>query len=86
MIPSARSDPPAIASAIQAWSESSSDGLRMKPTTTRTGSATNPLSRSMATEANDTGAEPVDLAPRLTRRTSPPIVEGSRFPTNWPAK
>ena len=52
----------------------------------RSGSATKPLSRSMTTDAKATSPAPVDLAARLTRSTSPPIVDGSTLPTNWPAR
>ena len=78
--------PNAIASAIHAWLLSSSDGRSRKPRNTSRGSAMNPESRSKTTEANETLPEPVVVAPRLTRTTSPPIVEGSTFPTNCPAK
>jgi hypothetical protein len=27
-----------------------------------------------------------DVVSRLTRRTSPPMVDGRKFPTNWPAR
>ena len=54
---------------------------------TRSGSATKPVSRSSTTEPNamlrraDRGR-----GARLTRSTSPPIVDGSTLPTNWPGE
>ena len=50
------------------------------------GSATNPVRRSRTTEAKAVLLDPVDFAPRETRRTSPPMVEGNTLPTNWPAR
>ena len=53
----------------------------------RTGRTIQPVSRSITTEAKTevpgTGDEELS---RLTRSTSPPIVEGRKFPTNWPAR
>ena len=56
------------------------------PTTARIGSTTNPVSRSSTTAAHASVVFPVSADDRLTRRTSPPIVDGRRFPTNWPAR
>ena len=77
---------PATRSATHAVLDSSSDGSTTKPNRQRSGSATKPLSRSSATEANAVSLDPMFLADRLMRRTSPPIVDGSTLPTNWPAK
>ena len=52
----------------------------------RSGSTTKPLSRSMTTDAKAMSPVPVDFAARLTRSTSPPMVDGSTLPTNWPAR
>ena len=76
----------AITSATHEWSASSSDGPSAKPKTTSSGE------RDEAGEAFD--ARPTrtrsrsnrsSLRARLTRTTSPPIVDGSTLPTNWPA-
>ena len=40
----------------------------------------------MTTDANAMSLVPVVFAARLTRRTSPPMVDGSTLPTNWPAR
>ena len=72
--------------AIHAWSTSSSDGSIAKPSSVRSGSATKPVSRSMTTDANAMSPVPVVFEARLMRRTSPPIVDGSTLPTNWPAR
>ena len=45
-----------------------------------------PLSRSRTTEPNAIVVEPTFFAQRATRTTSPPMVDGSTLPTNWPAK
>jgi Tfp pilus assembly protein PilV len=76
----------AIPRAIQELSSSRSDGSRRKPTIVSSGSATKPLRRSMTTDAKATSPVPVDFVARLTRRTSPPMVDGSTLPTNWPAR
>ena len=55
-----------------------------KPVNTRRGSATNPVSRSSTTEANDTLDEPTVFEARAMRTTSPPMVEGSTLPTRRP--
>ncbi len=53
----------------------------------RTGRTIQPVSRSITTEANTEVPGTVDeLVSRLTRSTSPPMVEGRKFPTNWPAR
>ena len=44
-----------------------------------------PVSRSIATDANAVSVESIAAPTRLTRTTSPPIVEGSTLPTNCPA-
>ena len=77
---------PAMRSAIHALSSPTSEGSRAKPISERSGSATKPLSRSMTTDANAMSLAPVVFAARLTRSTSPPIVDGSTLPTNCPAR
>src|SRR5438876_358359 len=57
------------------------DGRVAKPVNTRRGNATNPVSRSSTTEANDTLDEPTLFEARAMRTTSPPMVEGSTLPT-----
>ena len=54
---------------------------------TSSGSATKPVSRS-STTARERDRRCCRCRPseRLTRSTSPPIVDGSTFPTNWPAR
>ncbi len=72
--------------ATQAVLDSRRDGSTRNPKKQMTGSARNPLNRSRATAAKAVSLEPMCFAERLIRSTSPPIVEGSTFPTNWPAK
>jgi hypothetical protein len=57
-------------------------GFTTNATSEMTGSTSQPVSRSRTTDANVPGASPVSRARRETRRTSPPIVLGSTFPTN----
>jgi hypothetical protein len=64
-----------------------SDGLSRSPARVRSGSTIQPVSRSITTEAKtEVHGTVEELVRRLTRRTSPPIVEGRKFPTNWPAR
>ena len=56
------------------------------PTSVSRGSTTQPLTRSSTTDANEPGVSPVVAPNRLTRTTSPPIVEGSTLLTNIPAR
>ena len=77
---------PAMASAIHELSSPSSDGSSAKPSNERSGSATKPLRRSMTTDANAMSPVPVVFVARLTRRTSPPMVDGRTLPTNCPAR
>ena len=63
-----------------------SGGFTRKPTTLMIGSTSQPVRRSSTTDANDPGDSPVSRDRRLTRSTSPPIVVGSTFETNWPAR
>ena len=44
-----------------------------------------PVSRSSTTLENEPGESPVFLERREIRTTSPPIVVGRAFETNWPA-
>ena len=73
---------PAMSSAIQAWSTSSSDGRIAKPMNTSSGSATKPVSRSSTTDPKAIGEESTVVEARETRSTSPPIVDGRTLPTN----
>ena len=58
----------------------------MIPSSVSSGSATKPVRRSIATDAKATSLPLVDFDTRLTRRTSPPIVDGNTLPTNCPAR
>ncbi len=60
-------------------------GLIAKPAMVMTGRTSHPVSRSSTTEAKVPGDSPVSRDSRLTRSTSPPMVVGSTFDTNWPA-
>ena len=51
-----------------------------------TGSTIHPLSRSSTTDANVGGGSPFSADSRVTRSTSPPMVDGRKFPTNRPAR
>ena len=61
-------------------------GLTANPTIVMTGSTSQPVMRSRTTDANVAGDSPVSRDRRLTRSTSPPMVVGSTFDTNWPAR
>ena len=61
-------------------------GLTSRPTRVITGSTSQPVSRSSTTEANDAADSPFSFESRDTRSTSPPIVVGSTFDTNNPAR
>ena len=63
-----------------------SPGFTANPTMVMTGSTSQPVSRSSTTDANVPGDSPVSRDRRLTRSTSPPMVVGSTFDTNWPAR
>ena len=77
---------PPVVSAIQAFGAVNRLGSARKPRISKNGRATNPVSRSSTTDANATSRAPMSRAVRVTRSTSPPTVDGSTLPTNWPAK
>ena len=56
------------------------------PISVSRGSTSQPLRRSSTTEANEPGDSPLPAERRVMRSTSPPIVEGRKFPTNNPAR
>ena len=58
----------------------------MSPKNVMSGSTSQPVRRSSTTEAKVSGVSPFSAERRLTRKTSPPIVVGRTFDTNWPAK
>ncbi len=61
--------------------------LTTRPMTEMTGRTSQPVSRSMTTEATDSGRwPPRSRETRAMRSTSPPMVVGNTLETNWPAK
>ncbi len=78
--------PPAMSSASELRGSSNRLGIAANPANTRIGRTTKPVSRSSTTAAKASVVLPVSAEERLMRRTSPPIVDGRRFPTNCPAR